>query len=147
MPVLQYVGEYPSPLTSCPGYVAPSGPPIILQLGTGSVTPVVGATWLRRDGLDLAHCVFSETSYVNPDAAAQALGRNVLNSRDAVVIMPREPFVAGAEYTVSVTVNGVRYTWSFQTVESSGAGSTLLEAGPGLAPALELMGGPPPAAP
>jgi hypothetical protein len=147
MPVLQYVGEYPSPLTSCPGYTAPSGPPIILQLGTGSVTPAVSTTSLRRGSVNLAHCVFSETSYVNPDAGAQALGRSVLNSRDAVVIMPREPFIAGAEYTVSITVNGAQYTWSFQTLGSSGVGSIALQATPGWAPTLDLLGGPPAAAP
>jgi hypothetical protein len=143
MPVLQYSGEYPSPLTSCPGYTPPSGPPIILQLGTGSVTPVVGATSLRREGVNLAHCVFSETSYVNPDAAAQALGRSVLNSRDAVVIMPREPFLAGAQYTVSLTVNGVQHSWSFQTLTGSGDGSVALQATPRPVPTLGIVGAPP----
>lgn len=117
-PLLTFTSEYPSPLTSCPGYTAPSGPPIIVQMGTGGVTPRVTASSLVQGGVSLAHCVFDETSYTNPDANAQSLGRAILNSRDAIVMMPREPFVAGRQYAVSLTVNGVRYAWTFSTVTS-----------------------------
>jgi hypothetical protein len=50
MPILSYPGgEAPDPLTSCPGYSVPTGPPIILQLGTGGITPNV--TPIRSVGL------------------------------------------------------------------------------------------------
>jgi uncharacterized protein YkwD len=113
-PLLSHSGESPSPLTSCPGYSAPSGSPIILQIGDGSQTPTVTAHSLLENGAAKDHCIFDETNYCNPDSGSQSLGRSILDSRDAIVIMPRHPLVAGAEYTVSITVNGSTYTWSFR---------------------------------
>lgn len=107
----QYGGkEFPDPLQSCPGYSAPSGPPVIIQLGSGGVTPNVTASSFSRSGVMLDHCVFDETNY------ATSLGRTILNSRDAVVIMPREPLAVGEAYTASITHNGVVYTWSFTVI-------------------------------
>ncbi len=105
--------EAPDPLTSCPGYSAPSGPPVMLQLGSGNVTPNVTASSFLRDGQPLEHCIFDETNYVNNNGSLQSLGRSVLNGRDAIVIMPRSPLVSGSTYTASVTTNGNTYTWSF----------------------------------
>lgn len=108
--------EWPQPLSSCEGYSPPSGPPIILQLGNGALTPQVTATSFKRGNLALAHCVIDETSYTHPDATQQRVGRLILNSRDAVVIMPRHPLVAGHTYTASVTANGRTTTWHFTVV-------------------------------
>lgn len=119
MPLLAYDGsELPNPLTGCPGYVAPSGPPIILQLGDGSMTPIVTAHSFLRDGTPLEHCVFDETSYTHPDSGEQEVGRSVLGIRDAIVLMPRAPLVAGTRYTVSITVSGRTHTWSFTASEA-----------------------------
>jgi hypothetical protein len=112
--------EGPDPLTSCPGYVAPSGPPLILQLGTGSITPSVTASSLLRNGTPVEHCVFDETNYVNPDPGSQSLGRAILDGRDAIVIMPRNTLVVGATYQASVTSNAQTTTWTF-TVTSGPA--------------------------
>ncbi len=112
-PLLTHSSEWPSPLTSCPGYTEPSGAPIMLQIGDGSQTPNVTATSFRENGVAREHCFFDETRYTNPDSGSQSLGRNILNMRDAIVIMPRAPLVPGAEYTVSITVNGATYTWTF----------------------------------
>ncbi len=118
MPLLSYGGgEVPDPLSACPGYTAPSGPPIILQLGAGEVTPQVTAHAFSRDGVPLEHCVFDETSYTNP--TYQALGRAVLDGRDAVVLMPRDPLEAGAQYVVSITANGTTYVWTFTTAPTA----------------------------
>ncbi len=111
-------GEYPDPLTSCPGYSSPSGLPIILQLGPGDRTPSVTGSAFLQGSTPLPHCVFDEVSYVNSDPAQQALGRVILDSRDAVVVIPRSPLTPGTRYTVSITANGETYTWSF-TVSSS----------------------------
>jgi hypothetical protein len=111
-------GEAPDPLSPCPGYSVPTGLPIILQLGTGSVTPSVSASSLMQDGFPLQHCVYTETTYTNPLASEQSTGRAVLGSRDAVVLVPRSPLPAGATYTVSLTVNGTSYQWSFTVIES-----------------------------
>lgn len=105
--------ESPDPLASCSGYTAPSGLPIILQLGSGSVTPNVTGHSFMQGSTALEHCVFDETSYTNPNSSLQTLGRSVLNSRDAIVLIPRQPLTRGATYTASITVNGQTRTWSF----------------------------------
>jgi hypothetical protein len=105
--------ESPDPLTSCPGYAAPSGLPILLQLGSGGLTPDVTAHSLQQGGVEIPHCVFDETNYTHPDGALRDLGRNVLGARDAVVVIPRDPLVPGATYRVSVTANGWTTDWSF----------------------------------
>lgn len=104
---------FPSPLQSCPGYVSPSGLPLIIQFGPGDEDPVVAASSLSVDGQPLEHCVFSESTYRNPDLAEQDLGRSVLAARDAVVLVPRAPLTPGARYTASITVGGRDYVWSF----------------------------------
>ena len=109
-------GEWPDPLSSCAGYSAPSGPPLMVQLGSGGLTPNVTATSLSSGGTPLDHCWYSETTYTNPDAGSQSTGRVILNSRDAVVLMPRAPLQEGQTYTVSVTANGTTVGWSFSVV-------------------------------
>jgi hypothetical protein len=121
--ILSYHGtEWPDPLTSCPGITAdywnPSGPPIYLQIGSGGLTPNVSMTSLRQGDNQLEHCVFDENSYTNPDNNTQTIGRGILDTRDAVIIMPKAPFEAGKTYTVSITSNGNTHEWSF-TAENS----------------------------
>lgn len=111
-----FLPEWPDPLTSCPGYTKPTGPPIYVQFGPGSGAPQVGATSIRQGDRVLDHCTFGETSYANPDASAQNSGRRILDVRDAIVLVPRLPLEAGKEYTASVVAGGVQYTWSFSAV-------------------------------
>jgi len=113
IPIGLHWGEYPSPLTSCPGYTAPSGLPLIIQMGPGDLTPVVSATSFTRNGQSLEHCVIDETTYKNPDRRQQKLGRSILGARDAIVLIPRAPLSPGTTYTASITANGYVYTWSF----------------------------------
>ena len=124
--------ESPDPLTSC-GYTAPSGLPLIVQLGTGNAIPFGGlspvtAFSVKQGTTTLPSCEFDENNYTNPTNSGidQSLGRAVLDTRDAIVIIPRDPLTPGAKYTVSVTANSQVYTWSF-TVSLS---ATALEAGP-----------------
>lgn len=109
--------EYPDPLTACPGYVKPTGPPIILQVGAGSGTPTIGGSSFRTGETALDHCTFGETTYVNPDAAAQRSGRRVLDVRDAIVLIPRLPLVPGQAYTANIVVDGQPISWSFAAAE------------------------------
>jgi hypothetical protein len=110
--------EWPDPLTACPGYEAPTGPPLIIQLGSGSLTPqVTGHSFGVVGGGDLPHCVFDETTYTNPSSSAQNSGRQVLNSRDAIVIMPQYALTPRQSYRASVTVDGVTYNWQFTVVD------------------------------
>jgi len=114
MPLRAYNGhESPDPLTSCTGYTWPSGPPIILQLGDGSLTPNVTAHSFQDATSTLESCEFDETNYTNPTPGYDTWGRSILDGRDAVVVMPRAPLVAGGTYTVSITADSQVYTWSF----------------------------------
>jgi hypothetical protein len=106
-------GEFPDPLTPCPGYTTPTGPPLILQLGTGGATPNVTAANLTANGAPLDICVYDETNYTHPDPGTQNNGRLILNGRDAIVIMPRSPLIVSQSYTASITANGQTTTWSF----------------------------------
>jgi hypothetical protein len=99
-----------------------------MLFGTGSFTPSITAHQLLRDGTPVAHCVFDETTYTHPDSAQQSLGRAILNSRDAVVILPRDPLSPGSRYTVSITVNGGSYTWSFFVAAGASATAIVPEA-------------------
>lgn len=113
VPLGLHWGEYPDPLSSCPGYSSPSGLPLIVQLGPGNVTPNVSAHSFRQGNNQLEHCVFDETNYANQDTAQRDLGRNILNARDALVLIPRQPLQPGASYSASITANGQTYTWTF----------------------------------
>jgi uncharacterized protein YkwD len=113
VPLNLYWGENPDPLTSCPGYTAPAGLPVILQLGAGNVTPNLTAHSFTKAGEALEYCIFDETSYTNPDMAQQQRVRSTLNTRDAIVLIPRAPLERGSQYDVSITSNGQTYTWSF----------------------------------
>lgn len=113
-----YGGEWPDPLPGCPGYTAPTGPPVILQLGSGGVTPNVTAHSFREGSTNLEHCVFDETNFTHPDGTQQNTGRIVLGIRDAVVILPRAPLSVGHSYTASITDNGTTYTWTFSVVSA-----------------------------
>jgi uncharacterized protein YkwD len=114
LPVGRYGGnEAPDPLTSCPGYEPPTGFPLIVLAGPGSSGTTVTDHSLTRDGAAVEHCVFDGSTYANPDPAMQSSGRNVLGSRDAVVIMAKDPLAKGGSYQASVTVNGETIAWSF----------------------------------
>jgi len=106
--------DAPEPLTSCPGYLSPTGLPILIQIGDGSVSIVsVTSSQILQGTSPVEHCVFTESTYTNPDSNMQARGRAVLGARDAIVVIPRYPLVAGANYEVSLTVNGQFYQWTF----------------------------------
>jgi uncharacterized protein YkwD len=128
-------GEYPNPLTSCPGYQAPTGAPLYVQFGAGDGAPSLTASSLTQGGVALEHCVYGETSYSNPDGAAQSLARSILGSRDAVVIIPRQPLTPGASYTASLTVNGMVHTWSFTVAAGAEKSMELADEAPAEAPA------------
>ena len=126
VPITSHTGEYPNPLSSCSGYSSPAGLPIILQIGPGEETPQVTFHSFRMGNLELPHCIFDETSYNNPDHSAESLGRAILNSRDAIVLIPKEPLITGNTYAVSITVNGATHIWSFSiTNEKSTTNSAL----------------------
>src|SRR5262245_41189054 len=106
--------ENPSPIAGCRDYEMPTGLPVIIQLGSGSVTPHVTGTWFMDGNRKLAHCVFDETNYRNRNQAEQRHGRGVLDAHDAIVLVPRNPLKPGRSYRVMVDVNGQRIDWTFR---------------------------------
>ena len=119
VPLRQHNGETPSPLTSCPGYATPSGLPVLLIFGGGGPAPVVTGHSFAQDGTALEHCVFDGTTYVNPDAYLQGLGRSILRGRNAIALVPRAPLTPGASYTASITVNGIAHQWTFSVAQTT----------------------------
>jgi hypothetical protein len=109
--------EYPNPLSACSGYSRPTGPPIIIQMGSGGGRPTVNGYSFTSNGNISAACMFSESTYDNPSAAAQSSGRGILNARDAIVIIPLNPLIVGNKYRASVTVDGVNYSTTFTAVD------------------------------
>jgi hypothetical protein len=115
--VLRYsLPEYPDARAACPGYGPVTGAPILLQMGSGNGRPTVTGTSLEVDGVPVEHCVFTESTYTNPNEFGQKTGRTILDQRDAIVILPRSPLKLDATYNVRVTANGQNYSWSFDTV-------------------------------
>lgn len=114
VPFVNLQGEWPNPLTACPGKDFGWGFPLMVQWAED---PQVTAHSLMQGDQRLDHCVLDESTYVNPEPAEQSLGRSVLGARNAVVLIPREPLVPGRTYTASVTSRGTRTAWSF-TVSS-----------------------------
>jgi len=104
-PLTQYSGnEWPDPLQACPGYSTPTGLPLFIELG-GNVSTTASATHsLTANGVAVEHCVIDSTN--------AALG-SFLTERGGVIVIPRQPLASGANYVVSLTVNGTPYTWSF----------------------------------
>jgi uncharacterized protein YkwD len=114
VPLVKFYSESPNPLTSCPNYTVPTGLPIILQVGQGEVSPRVSSFSISQGGTALESCIITEGSYTNPDGTAQESGRAILNERDGIILIPRQPLTPVAAYTVSITVNEQNYTWSFR---------------------------------
>lgn len=109
--------EWPEPLNnSCPGFNTPVGPPIVLQIGDGRLTPRVGNYRFMRGDDVLDVCVFDETTYRTPNAYAQQQGRSILDARDAVVMLPLRELMIGETYSVYIEVNGQAHSWSFDVV-------------------------------
>ena len=126
IPLGEHWGEDPEPLTSCPGYKAPSGIPVILQIGPGSLPPVVSASDFQHGNKKLEHCLIDGTNYANPDEAARDLGRSILSNSNAIVLIPRNPLTPGETYQVSITVNGQAYHWSFRVAGKASSSTTSL---------------------
>jgi hypothetical protein len=106
-------GEWPDPLASCPGYAAPTGVPITLQLGINAPARLERFS-LTKSGAPVEACGFDADSYRNPDPVSLARARSGLRHFGAIVIVPREPLVAGPTYTVRATVSETLYAWSFK---------------------------------
>jgi hypothetical protein len=104
--------EWPNPLAACPGYRAPVGLPITLQLSKQSSLGTYSLTDLTS-GHELIACAFDATTYENPDAGQQAYVRRALSMYNGVVLIPRNPLDPGHRYRVVIEAGG-SYQWSFE---------------------------------
>lgn len=114
VPIGTSTNEYPNPIAGCRDYTTPAGLPVIVQLGSGSVTPRVTASWFMDGKRSMKHCVFDETNYRNGNKEEQRLGRDILDAHDAVVLVPRSPLQSGHTYRVVIDANGKRIDWTFR---------------------------------
>lgn len=115
-----FAAEWPSPVSSCPGY-ATASPAITLNLGINTPARISDAHLTQTTGAAAGTivdtCSYDSDTYTNPDAGAQARGREVLRSFGEVVMMVRDPLVGGETYRVVMTVNGRPYIWSFTALK------------------------------
>jgi uncharacterized protein YkwD len=110
IPNLSYEGgESPDPLTPCPGYRVPTGPPLVLMVG-GDAAPGVTKTSFKDDkGTELPHCWFDETKYKGSQVATLVLARD-----HSVILMPKSPLSPDARYSVSIVARGTTHEWVFR---------------------------------
>jgi hypothetical protein len=96
-------GEYPDPLQACP-YPAPTGLPVLIEVGGNVDTTVSPVHSFTGNGVPLNHCVIDSSN---------AAVHSYLYSRGGVILVPQQPLQNGVKYVVTLTVNGTPYTWSF----------------------------------
>jgi hypothetical protein len=105
VPLRTYNGsEFPDPLQACPGYSVPTGLPVFVQVGS-NVATTVGPNTFTANGVPVQHCVI--------DSNTPGVGSG-LTYRGGVIVIPLAPLQPGVVYVVSLTVNNLPYTWSFQ---------------------------------
>jgi len=105
-------GEWPSPLTACPGYVEPVGLPITIQTGFEVDPKLSSATLTRGDDAPLETCAFDAATYVNPTPGDKDRAQDILRGFGTIVLIPRAPLAPGT-YSVSITTADRTYAWSF----------------------------------
>ena len=103
--------EWPDPLATC-GYHTPTGVPISLQIG-GSAPAGLESFSLTRNGTTVTSCAFDAASYKSADPVAQDRVRKELAQFAAIVVVPKEPLVPGATYTVNIKAGGQNFSWWF----------------------------------
>lgn len=123
LPVTSFGGQsHPSPITSCAGYAAPTGVPIMLVVGapvSGDGPVKLSKQAFAEDGTELEACGFDSTTYANPDGSEQREARNVLYEEGAIMLIPKAPLKPGHNYTVSITADGQDYNWSFRVASDA----------------------------
>ncbi|WP_405427348.1 cell wall-binding repeat-containing protein [Micromonospora sp. NBC_00617] len=105
--------EWPNPVSSCGraytdrfNQMFPQiGLPIYVAFDPNAADITTATATFKRGSTTLTSCVVTGATYTNPDADAQALGRNILNSHNAVYVVPLDPLALNTTYTLSVTTN------------------------------------------
>ena len=118
-------GEIPNALFDCPGYGAPTGASLSVQL---PATPQVSSVTLTQSGVsgNLANCWITggTVKFSAADQAWATVGTQILNHANAVVVLPQAPLTTGT-YCVSVlntaTPPAPLAQWSFSVGGSTAA--------------------------
>lgn len=118
-----YAGDdYPDPLASCPGYKAPTGIPISIQLGQGygpDGSLEVSSHLVSRDGVEIETCLITAASYVGRNAEQTEVVKVALARGGAAMILPHEPLAPGS-YKVALEEAGKLYEWGFTVAAPAG---------------------------
>jgi hypothetical protein len=103
--------EWPDPLATC-GYHTPTGMPITLQIG-GSAPAGLEEYSLTRNGTPVTACAFDASSYKSADPVAAQRVKQQLAQFAGIVMVPKEPLVPGATYSVKIVASGQSFSWWF----------------------------------
>jgi hypothetical protein len=107
--------DYPDPLPSCPGYKAPTGSAISIQLGEGygpDGSLEVSSHLVSRDDAEIETCLITAASYQGRNDEETEGGKLELKLIGAAIIIPREPLAPG-HYKVALKEAGKLYEWGF----------------------------------
>ena len=104
VPLHRFVTEYPNPVTMC-GWSGTAGLPLIAMMPAGVTN--ASATLSGPDGAPLEVCTLHPGN-----TGSNATAQGVLQSENAVVVVPRQELATG-RYTATVTSNGGTVSWSF----------------------------------
>lgn len=102
VPVHQFIAETPNPVTMC-GWTDGAGLPLLALMPNGVST---ASSTLTGPSGPIEVCT------LHPGNVTDATARAVLESENAVVIMPKTPLPNGA-YTASISSSGGSVQWSF----------------------------------
>lgn len=114
--------ESPDPLESCPGYTSGAGTPLVAMLpydppSAGITASVILPSGVTIGGADV--CVVSEDTFVSTDAIYGPTGRSILDTSNALLIIPRRS-LTGGRHSVTVNVPGrAAISWSFDVARRS----------------------------
>ncbi|MFT2720707.1 CAP domain-containing protein [Deinococcus sp. A31D244] len=100
--------EWPDPLVHCG--LNEAGAPVALLMGPG--VTVRGAS-LKVNGQPVPACLLSATSFRGASAGDTQVGRGVLNTQGAGVLLPHAPLRAGDRVQVSFGTTAGRVGWTF----------------------------------
>jgi hypothetical protein len=107
--------DFPDPLPSCPGYKAPTGSAISIQLGEGygaDGSVEVSSHLVSRDDAEIETCLITAASYQGRNDDETEGGKLELKLIGAAIIIPREPLAPG-HYKVALKEAGKLYEWGF----------------------------------
>ena len=108
-------GEWPNPSAPCPGFRDP-GMAITLMLGINVPASLSRCSIEEVSGPNpgkLDVCSYDFDTYRNSDQGSLERARKIMKSFGEVVLIPKNPLDAGANFHVEMSVNGEDYEWSF----------------------------------